>query len=88
LTLDHQCIVGLEIPAEITATSFKLQGKGGDGEWKDLQSSDADYSLAASANTIQPIRPDISAAVRSMRVVGNGNEGANRTLYFVVRDIN
>jgi len=36
LTLDHQCIVGLEIPAEITATSFKLQGKGGDGEWKDV----------------------------------------------------
>lgn len=87
LNLDDQCIVGLEIPAAITSTQFTIQGQGGDGEWKDLQKDDVDYVVAAAANTIQPLRPDLMAAVRKARIVGDANEGAERTLYFVVRGI-
>jgi hypothetical protein len=87
IEFDQVVVVGLEIPAEITSTSFKIQAKGRDGEWKDLQKDDADYSVAASANIVQPLRPDIMAAAREVRVVGNSNEGATRTLYFVMRAI-
>lgn len=88
LKLSSQCVVGLEIPASITATSFTIQGKGADGQWKDLQLNDADYEVAAAGNTIQPLRPDVMAAAREVRVLGDTNEGADRSLYFVVRDIN
>jgi hypothetical protein len=87
IDFEQVVVVGLEIPAEITATSFKIQAKGRDGQWKDLQKDDVDYSVVASANIIQPLRPDLLAAAREVRVVGNQNEGSNRTLYFVMRSI-
>jgi hypothetical protein len=87
IDFDQVIAVGLEIPAAVTSTSFKIQAKGQDGEWKDLQKDDADYSVVASANVVQPLRPDIMAAAREVRVVGNSNEGDNRTLYFVMRAI-
>lgn len=87
ISFDQACIVGLEVPAAITSTELKIQAKGEDGQWKDVQLDGADYTVAASANIVQPLRPDVMAAVRVARVVGNSNEGAERTLYFVVRGI-
>lgn len=87
LTLDDQCVIGMEIPSAITSTSIKIQGKGLDGQYKDVQYQDADYSLAVSANVIVPLDANTMAAVRTVRLVAASSEAAERTIQLIVREI-
>lgn len=81
-------VVAIETPAELTAAEFTIQAKGSDGTWKPIQKDDADYIVAAAADLFIPLRPDLMAGAREVRIVADSAEEEARTLWLHTRDIN
>lgn len=83
-------IVGVRFPATMTGTSisFKTANNIDDTPVAHYASTGSLLSLTFVASIVQQINAnDTSAMGHYVQIVSNGTEGAERTLYLIVRDL-
>lgn len=80
--------MGIVLPAAATNTEFSLQGDFGDGTLRDIQAADGTaLTVSFTADAYVWLDPAITAGCQAVALAGSGNEAAERSFIFVVREV-
>ena len=83
-----KAVVGVLFPAALTGTLLNVQGEVGDGVYRAITDKDGNVlQVSKTDNAIAWIDPAATAGCRSIRLVSDAAEGADRTIGILFRAV-